>query len=235
MNKEVRIINKIKKLFLFLIACIWYLLFSLPAIHAQVPSDWQNNATGLKTASNTDKNTAGLATIIKASGIPFISLQGGVQDAGSWMGPRLKDTMFVQLGEIKAPGTSPAITSELADWSHNEMNFSSNLKVWVSRLSPAALIQNLNTSLRLFSGNLSGGATIVPGSSVGQPWNPIVVKNTNPAPAFPKYIAYSTANNIEVKQLPASTSASLALPVLDNDWILVWYVEDRWETVKLGR
>lgn len=201
---------------LFILYIVQSALYITPA-YAQTPSNWQNNATGLRVSSNSDQKTAGLTTIIKASGIPFISLQGGVknQDYGLLSGPT-----GIELGQIKVPGTTPALTSESADWAHNEMTFTNNnLKIWVSRLSPAVLIQNLNNSLRLFSGNLNG-ATFVP--SQWAPY-PLQVTNRTPSPSYPKYVAFFSGGVIQVRQIPTSSSVALNLPALDNNWILVWY------------
>lgn len=222
--KKIIIDNLKFKILIFLLAFFLSLFsyhLSLRPAFAQTvdPSAWQTGATGLRTSSNTDKKTAGLTTTIKASGIPFINIQGGMHHTG-WNkggGPT-----GIDLGEIKIPGTTPALTSEVSDWSHNQMTFSNNLNIWVSRLSPAALIQNLNNSLRLFSGNLSG-ATVVPGSSIGEPWQPLSIRDRTPGPALPKYIAYQSGGIVRVQQIPSSSASALNLPTLDNNWILVWF------------
>ena len=198
--------------------------FSVNEVYAQTVdlSVWQNSATGLQTTSNTESKTAGLSTIIKASGIPFISLPGGVYEGGwskVWVDP---DNKRIEIGEIKVPGTSPSLVSQSADWAHNEMSFSGNLKVWISRLTPATLIQNGNTTLRLFSGNLNS-AVVIPGSQAGQPWNQFVVQNRTPAPSFPKYLAYFSGGSVHVQAIPTSGARALTLPALDNNWLLVWY------------
>lgn len=208
-----------------ILAILVFFLLNPSVVFAQTPSNWQNNATGLKTVTNSNDQTAGLSTTVRVGnkangGIPFLMIAGGVRDGG-WS--QTSTAVGIDLGQIKNPGVSSAtLNTESADWAHDQMTFTTNLNnqvnVWVSRLSPAVLVQNATNSLRLFSGNLSG-ATMQPGQ---WPPYPLQVTNRTPAPSFPKYIAYSSGGTMVVQSIPAP-GGSLPLPSLDNNWILVWY------------
>lgn len=177
---------------------------------AQAPS-WQQSSRGLSVAQNSAKKTAGLAMTVQAQEWPTLSLQGGVKDGGWGM---LASSLGIDLGAVKLPGSSSVtLTNETTDWSHNELTFttdtSAQLKLWVSRLSSAILMQTSSRSLRLLTGNVNGnifnGTTVTP----------------RPAgPAYPKYVAYSAGGAIRVQALGTS---DLALPALDQSWLLVWY------------
>lgn len=182
-----------------------------PAL-AQDPITWQTSATGLRTQQNSDKETAGLGFIVQQQSWPFLSLRGGVQAAGCHTGPRLFGPIGIELGQVKIPGTTGSFASETADWSHNEMTFtngSTQLKLTVSRLSPAILAQSTANTLRLFAGNVEGNT--FDGTTV----------STRPAgPSFPKYVAYSSGGTVHVQTLGTSP---VTLPTLDQRWLLVWY------------
>ncbi len=191
---------------LFFIIC--YLLLFTPA-YAQDPASWQQNATGLKTTSNTEKKTAGLGFIIQDQSWPFISMMGnGVQDGGYG---KLAGPVDIDLGLIKIPSApSGALSTQTADWSHNELNFNSGqLKVTASRLTPSLLLQSSASQLRLMTGNVQHFTLF---SQSG-----LTIKN---APSSVKYVAYSSGGTIQVK--PLSTTA-LNLPALDQKWLMVWY------------
>ena len=178
--------------------------------HAQNPSSWQQDATGLLTSQNANKETGGLTMVVQNEGWPFLSLHGGVTyyGWGNSGGPT-----GIPLGEITIPGVaSSSLTSESADWSHDELTYnggtSSPLQVWVSRMSPAILINDAQpsaTSLDLFTGNVSY-------------FDPS--GNNKSAPSSPKYVAYSTGG---VTHVQALSTNMLSLPSLDNGWLLVWY------------
>jgi hypothetical protein len=180
-------------------------------VSAQTPSTWQQGATGLKTQSNPDKKTAGLTFTVQDQGWPFLTLQGGVQDEGL---SRIGGPIGVELGLVKNPSvTSSAFSSESADWAGDQVVFnggtSAQMTMWVSRLSPAVLIQSSSTVLRFFAGNVN---TYVDFNQTG------LAKKS--APSFPKYVAFSSGGQVQISPLSSST---LSLPTLDNNWILVWY------------
>ncbi|MDD2823346.1 MAG: dockerin type I domain-containing protein [Candidatus Daviesbacteria bacterium] len=209
----------LKIISLWLIFNFAFLTFSLSEVNAQTvdPSIWQTGAMGLRSSTVNGNQTAGLITTVRVSGIPSLSLQGGAANIG-W-GRLYGPLQGIELGQIKIPETTPALSDQAADWSHNQMTFTNNLNIWVSRLSPVILIQNLNNSLRLFSGNLNGAIVSYSGPS----YDPTVVNNRTASPSSPKYIAYSIGGNIQVQAIPASGAAALTLPALDNNWVLVWY------------
>jgi len=207
---------KIKK-FLLLMALIIALGagFSAPVL-AQDPTSWQNTATGLSVTQNDEQKTAGLGFIIKVQDWPFLSLRGGVEDAGSYRGSKVDGPVGIELGQIRIPGSSGTFSSETVDWAHNEMTFAyggaSELKLWASRLSPAILFQSQANSLTFFTGHVSGNT--FDGSSV---------TSRPDGPSYPKYVAYSSDGSVQVQSL--STSAT-SLSSLDQNWILLWYGED---------
>jgi hypothetical protein len=200
-------------LFLIPLFIVFYSLLTSP-VQAQVVDTtiWQEKATGLSTTSNTDQKTAGLMITVKASSVPTLNLQGGVFESLN----RVAGPVGIELGEVKVSGTTPILISQLVDWAHNEMTFSENIKLWVSRMSPAVLIQSQNSSLTIFSGNV-GGVVVSPSQ---WPPYPLEINNRTPSPSYPKWVAYSSGGNIQVRQL---SSANIVLPALDNNWLLFWY------------
>jgi hypothetical protein len=178
--------------------------------HVWDPGDWQTSATGLGTSQNEVQQTAGLGFIVKAESWPFLSLQGGVENAG-W--GKIHGPVGIELGQIKIPSSPFAsLLSEDVDWSTNKMSFSdgqTDLDLWVSRLTPALLVFTSSASLQLLTGELSGNT--FDGSTV-QP-RPVGL-------AYPKYVAFSSGGNQQVKVL---TEEDTDLPSLDNDWLLLWY------------
>ncbi len=180
---------------------------SAPPSPAQ--SDWQQSSRGLSVFRNDDRHTAGLAFVVEARNWPTLSLQGGVREAyGSLSGPT-----GIALGSVKIADVGAAtLASETVDWAHNELSFESNsspqLRLWVSRLSPAILIESPANALRLLSGNLAG--------SVME--NGRVVPRA-PAPTYPKYVAYSNGGSVQIRSLATPQS----LPTLDGNWLLLWY------------
>ncbi|RLB80409.1 MAG: hypothetical protein DRH15_07610, partial [Deltaproteobacteria bacterium] len=147
-------------------------LSTIPSVRAQTPNPlaWQQSATGLSTQQNKDKRTAGLGFIVEAQNWPFLFLRGGVESSGQ----RLEGPTGIGLGQIKIPGSSGTLSSETTDWAHNETGFGNALKLWVSRLSPAVLVQTSSNSPRLFTGTSL------------------------------KYVAYPTAEGIKVQTLNTS-------------------------------
>jgi len=171
--------------------------------------DWQNTATGMAVGQYNNK-TAGLGMIVDTTSWPSISLRGGVKDAG-W--GKITNLFEIELGNIQIPAATTAdLTNESVDWAHNELTFSTNtnsqLKVWVSRLTAALLVQNSSNSINLFTGN--------------------VVRNTindsnfssSVGPTSPKYAAYQRDGIVHVHNL---NEAPLSLSALDANWILLWY------------
>jgi hypothetical protein len=160
------------------------------------PLTWQTTATGLKTQANSDKKTAGLGFVVQQQSWPFLRLR----------------PEWIELGQIKVPGTSGAFSAEAADWAHNEMTYnsgtSSQLKLWVSRLSPALLAQSPATSLSVLAGNVAG-----------QTLNGTTVSDRPAAPSYPKYVAFPSGGTVRVQAL-STTATALSL---DQNWVLVWY------------
>ena len=181
---------------------------------ASVPSDWQQSSTGLRTQLHPDKQTAGLGFIVQQQDWPHLILRGGAQAWSDFYRPNdLQGPIGIDLGRAKVPGTTSVFTSESTDWAHNEMTFtyggSSPLKLWVSRLSSAVLMQSASSSLRVLAGNVTGN--LFNGSSV-------TPRPTGPA--YPKYVAYSAGGSVQVSTL---SSGSFSLAASDQNWILVWY------------
>ena len=175
-------------------------------VRAQTPTAWQEGATGLKALSNPDKRTAGLTITVQASGNPALSLQGGVRSGGYGV---VAGPSGIELGNLHVQGSIHTLEVESADWAHDELTFSNDLKLTVSRLSPAVLVETQGSSLSLFSGNV-GGATSNGGS----------ISNRKPSPSHPKYLAYSSGGVTRVDRL---TGERLFLPPLDGSWALLWY------------
>lgn len=175
--------------------------FLAPNTHSQ-SADTQSNATGLTTIVT--GKTAGLVLRLQGDS-RFLSTQGGVRDAG-W--GAMAPAEGIDLGEVKLSGVIHSLVGQVADWSGNELSYSGNLKLRVSRLSPAMLMQAPSGALRLFSGNLNG--SIVSGG----------LSNRTAAPAYPKYAAYSSGGQTWVVPLSAQTTQ---LPSLDGGWLLLWY------------
>ena len=185
---------------------------STSRVFAQNPNSWQTGATGLQTQSNPDKKTAGLGFIVQDQGWPFLSLQGGVKKGNQG---NLSAAGEIQLGQVKSPGTSGAFSSETADWAHNEVTFtngSSQLNLWVSRLTAAILIQYPLRTIRLFSGSVSGYQQY--NNQSGQ----LDIRSIS-GPSSPKYVAYQSSSGVTVQALSPS-SISLGLT---SNWLLLWY------------
>ena len=159
---------------------------------------------------NDEKKTAGLGFQVKAVDWPFLILPGGVKGGNmTLLGPT-----GIDFGNIKIPGdTSSSLTNEIVDWSHNEMTFLSNtgsqLNLWVSRLTPAILVQSSSNSIRLLTGDVTGntfdGSTITPRPT---------------GPSYPKYIAFQSGGLVQTHILDQSP---YTLPLLDQNWLLLWY------------
>jgi len=135
----------------------------------------------LSTQQNEEKQTAGLSFVVQAQDWPFVSLRGGVANAGS---ETVGGPVGIELGQIKIPGSSGSLSAETTNWAHNEMTFgagASALKLWVSRLSPAILIQTSSNTPRLFTGT------------------------------SPKYVAYPTTGGVQVQTLSTSDTSLSSL------------------------
>jgi len=183
---------------------------SFPVL-AQDPTDWQESATGLSVYQNDEGKTSGLGFVVQARNWPFLSLRGGVEDAG--FRSALAGPIGIELGLIKLSDCfSATLTSRTLDWAHNEMTFNSGmddqLTLWASRISPALLIQSSSDSLRLLAGDVTGnnfdGSAVTP--------RPV-------GPAYPKYAAYIGGGNLQIETLGTS-----GIPLsLDENWLLLWY------------
>ena len=190
------------------------LILSLGFLHssaalAQEPTDWQGSATGLSVTQNDQQETAGLGFVIRVSDWPSIYLRGGVRRSRRYIG----GPVGIDLGSIKIRAEGQAsLASEDSDWARNEMSFTSDvgsqLKLWVSRLTPALLVQSSSNSLRLLAGNVTGntfdGSTVTPRPE---------------GPSYPKYVAYLSGGNLQIQTL---TMTEIPLS-LDQNWLLVWY------------
>lgn len=173
----------------------------------------QQGATGLSTGNNADLKTAGLGFVVQRRNWPFLYARGGAGDLGDWAHPQsLTGPIGIELGQIEIPSTSATYVGESMDWAHHEMTFTSavgQLHIVTSRLSPAVLVDSTANSLRLLSGPVTGYSL-----------NNGSLNYRQAAPAYPKYVAYSTSGNIQGMALSNSTTA---LTGLDQNWILIWY------------
>ena len=206
---KVILISSIFSLLVFTIAVGPY---AANPVYAQNPQTWQDSSSGLSVNRNDEKKTAGLGFIIKAQEWPSLLGRGGVMGTG-WKNLYFNGPINIELGEIKIPGeASVNLSNEVTDWAHNELTFTTGsyqLKVWVSRLTPALLTQSSASSLRLFAGDVYGH-TLVDASVNSRPLGP----------AYPKYVAYSSGGSVRVTTL---SSTELELPAMDQNWLLLWY------------
>lgn len=196
-----------------LVVCVWLALLQASAAHAQ-GDDPQQSARGLSVMHNEARKTAGLAWTVQAQAWPSLSLQGGVRDAG-W--GTIAGPVGIQLGSVTLPGAGNAVLSaEAVDWAHNEMTFtapgSASLRVWVSRLTPALLVQTSAPTARLLAGEVAGDT--FDGSQIRPRAN---------GPGYPKYVAYSSGGQTAVRAL---SSAPTSLTGLDQNWLLIWYASN---------
>jgi len=175
---------------------------------------WSGQSVGLSVFQNEEMKTAGLSFVVKAQDWPHISLRGGVKGKGS---SYIIGSNGIELGKVKiSDDDNGSLSGEIVDWTHNEMTFSSpessELKLWISRLSPAILVQSSSSTLRLLSGDVTGYT-----------FDGSTVSNRLPGPAYPKYIAYSSGGTLQIEAL---STAALTLSSNDNNWILLWYGEN---------
>jgi len=191
--------------------------FRTTTVLAQDPTTWQNTATGLATEQNDEGKTAGLGFVVQAQDWPFLSLRGGVENAGSYRGAKVDGPVGIEVGQIRIPGSSGTFSHETVDWAHNQMTFtyggSSELNLWVSRLSPAILLQSQANTLRLFSGDVAGNEFYT------NQWEQLDIHGTL-APSYPKYVAFPTSNGITIQTLSTSDTS---LSSLSQNWMLLWY------------
>lgn len=179
-------------------------------VHAQSLVDWQDSSTGLSANQSNGYRTSGLGFMAEAAGWPVFSMQGGVKDSGVGT---LQGPTGIELGAIKIPSAdSASLGNQVLDWAHNEITFSygsgSQLKLWMSRLTPAALINSSSNLLDLFTGNVARAT-----------FNGSSVSNLPDGPTFPKYIAYMSGGSVKITSLSTSSTAL----AMDQNWILVWY------------
>jgi uncharacterized repeat protein (TIGR01451 family) len=188
-------------------------ILQVSPVLAQGPTNWQQSATGLGTQQNPDKETAGLGFIVRQQSWPLLFLRGGAADGTTWQHLQsLKGPSRIELGHIEIPGGTSSFAGESVDWAHNQMTFnagSTQLKLWVSRLSPAMLIQSAASSMSLFTGSVSGNTM-----------NSGVVSSRSAAPSYPKYVAFSSGGSVRVSTL---SSSDTLLSSMDQNWILLWY------------
>ncbi|MBU5690052.1 MAG: family 16 glycosylhydrolase, partial [Candidatus Aenigmatarchaeota archaeon] len=166
-----------------------FILFS--SVNAQTldPLAWQTSSVGLRTTSDSSSKTGGLSFIITQSGSnwPAVSMLGNaIEDTTGtcWFKSGTQLLAYEQeinLGTIK-PTTGTATTpTQTSDWSFVELNYGSNLRLNISRLTAAMLVNSDSSSVRFFA--------------------------STSAPQF-KYIAYQTSSGIVVSQLSSSLSLS---------------------------
>ncbi|GAP13451.1 hypothetical protein LARV_01205 [Longilinea arvoryzae] len=186
-------------------------------VHAQStqtlnPSSWQTSSTGLRTTQNTYAQTAGLGFVVTSQSWPYLTLHGGVKDAGAYIGYRLMGPIGIPLGQVKVSGASGSLAAQTTDWSHNQLTYSyggGQMQFYVSRMSAAVALQTGATSLTLFNGSLPRYAI-----------QSDHVARLSDGAAYPKYVAYSSGGAVQVKALSSSTTS---LSGLDANWALVWY------------
>jgi hypothetical protein len=183
------------------------------ATSADASGEWQRDATGLKTETDAGHSTGGLGFNVQAGKWPRLSARGGVNGIEQWpLGKFLVGPAGVDLGEITLPGVTASSFSESADWARNEMTFASageQLKVWVTRLSPAIALRASTKSLALFGGPVKGNT-----------WSKGQISARPASPSYPKYVAFRSGGAWRVEVLGASP---LALPALEGNAALVWY------------
>lgn len=199
--------------------CFAWLAVSLcwgAPVRADEPPPWQAEATGMATQMHPDQKTAGLGFVVQARDWPFLSLRGGVADAGSYGGSSLKGPIGIELGEIRVPGRAGSFSSESADWAHATLTFttgaSEDLSLWVSRLSPAVLLHAPVGALTLFAGAVAGHS-----------FDGTTVRALPTGPAFPRYVAFPSAQGVQIRPL---TSGNIDLSAANDNWMLVWYGRD---------
>ncbi|RME71756.1 MAG: hypothetical protein D6784_14685, partial [Chloroflexi bacterium] len=173
------------------------------------PTQWQNTATGMQ--ASPFGFVAGLGMSVNVNSWPALYLRGGAADGG-W--GKLAGPTGIELGQIQIPGASTiSRQSQSVDWAHNELTFSlggsGQLKLWVSRLTPAVLVQSTASTLRLLTGNVSGST-----------FDGTTVFARSAGPSYPRYVAYSSGGTVQVRTL---SSTALNLPALDGNWLLLWY------------
>lgn len=178
------------------------------------PLSWQQSSIGMKRSQW--GYVAGLGPIVETDrSWPMLSLRGGVANAG-WrniLGP-----IGIEIGSITVPGYSTAtLSNEVTDWAYNELTFTygaaSPLKVWVTRTSPAILIQTQANTLQLLSGDVAGNEFFT------NDYGETEVRDTS-RPSYPKYVAFPTSSGITVQAL---NTAGTSLSSLNSNWLLVWY------------
>lgn len=210
MNNKQRVTFLFTSLSVILMTAIFSLVH-VDYVLAQDPSTWQQSATGLSVTQNEEAKTAGLGFVVQAQNWPTLSLQGGVQGGGYH---QIKGPVGIELGAIKvSSGGAINLASESTDWATNKLSFNvdgnNQLKLWVSRITPALLVQSSAESLQFLSGD-------IPRTSFdGERVNALA-----DGPVFPKYVAYQSGGNIYVQPL---TTSKLVLPNLEGNWLLLWY------------
>jgi len=181
------------------------------------PNSWQDSAMGLSVQQNEELRTAGLGFIVQAQDWPFFTLRGGVENAGSYRGTRLDGPVGIEIGQVRIPDSEGVLVGEITDWAHNEMVFrygdSSELVIWVSRVSPAVLLHSQANIIDLFSGSVAGDEFYT------NQWGVPDVRNIL-APSYPKYVAYPTPEGVSISMI---SSSGIDLSQASGNWLLVWY------------
>ncbi|TLN10480.1 hypothetical protein FDZ74_10780, partial [bacterium] len=180
---------------------------------ALAPTAWQTGATGMLSTQNGAAHVGGLGFVAKVQNWPQLILRGGVQNAAdSYVGIRITGPNGITLGQVQVTGSGGGLSAQAADWSHNQLTFSSGasgMAFYVSRMSPAVALQSSATALSLFTGSLPR-YTISGGEIVRMADGPVA----------PKYVAYPTSGGVQVKALG---STATALTGISANWALVWY------------
>lgn len=208
---------RVKPWFLIRIALVVVILaasLGTSPVYAQAPtpSTWQSSSTGLSTTQNAKAQTAGLGFVVTAQSWPFLTLRGGVKDAGAYVGNRLIGPIGINLGQVRVSGATGSLAGQVTDWSHNQMTYSysgGQMQLTVSRMSAGVALQTGANSVTLLTGNVPNYA-IQNGK----------VTRLADSGMSPKYVAYSSGGSVQVKAL--NTSAT-ALSSMDANWALIWY------------
>ncbi len=178
------------------------------------PAIWQQSSTGM--IKSPYGYVAGLGVIAHVTeGWPSLSIRGGAEGVGFGA---IGGPVGIKLGAISVPGfQSATLARETTDWAHNAMTFTygapSPLKLWLSRLSPAVLMQTQASSLRLFTGDVTGNEFYT------NDYGETDIRVTS-GPSLPKYVAFPTGGQVQVRAL---SNAALNLNTMSGNWLLLWY------------
>jgi len=197
----------------------------ISSVHAEVgnSSTWKNT-TLMNSSTRGNGRVGGLGFMLLSQNDPAILLQGGLHANGfpnnkGWV--TVSNLFGITLGSVSIPGGTPLQNqgNEETDWAHNKLIFSNGtaiINTWISRLTPAVLIQSQNTaSLGLFTGS------VFTTRYEYIPYNATKITNVGNTFSSPKYIAYQTGTSQwMVKQID---STGITMQDNSTNWALVWY------------